>query len=167
MAVSPGNRWKGASGTIILKDIWKFNQQYAGNCDAYLYLLVQCATKTMNEAVVEGMGSVWALSAEGSRHLQLGPATQEAVIAYNAPQPWHPEAKAFCKNALNVFVGRYTDGPLKGQLKPWNFHHVDERTGRLNPNQMHGQVIHRHHGDPTNAAAFSQGHSRTFDPQCE
>ena len=41
---------------------------------------------------------------------------------------------AFCRNALNHMVGVYTDGPLKGQVKPWNFHHVDERSGRLAPN---------------------------------
>eukprot|EP00966_Prymnesium_polylepis_P219971 5088595-Prymnesium_polylepis.1 len=40
------------------------------------------------------MGSVWAASGEGVRHPQLTSSEKEVVIAYNGPQPWHPEAKA-------------------------------------------------------------------------
>eukprot|EP00966_Prymnesium_polylepis_P144256 3330903-Prymnesium_polylepis.1 len=49
--------------------------------------------------------------------------------------------------ALNEMVGTYTDGPLRGQRKPWNFHHIDERTARLTPDSLQGQVVKRHHKD--------------------
>ena len=102
-AASPGRRLKGASGTVIMKDLWADPElkKLTAGCEAYLYLWVHCATKTHNEAVVEAMGSKWDAAARDARHLHLKPATEEAVIAWSAPHPWHPEAAAFCTNALN------------------------------------------------------------------
>ena len=92
-AASPGRRWKGASGTVIMKDLWADPElkKLTAGCEAYLYLWVHCATKTHNEAVVEAMGSKWDAAARDARHLHLKPATEEAVIAWSAPHPWHPE----------------------------------------------------------------------------
>ena len=101
------------------------------------------------------MGSVWALTSAPSRHLKLEESTQEAVVAYNAPQPWHPEAGAFC-TARNHMVGTYSDGPLKGQRKPWNFHHVDQRSGRIAPEQK-GLVVARHYKDPLRLPSWAYG----------
>ena len=40
----------------------------------------------MCEAVVEGMGSVWDQSCDPVRHLSFENSTEEAVIAWSAPQ---------------------------------------------------------------------------------
>ena len=117
---SPGTRWKAAGGTIIMKDIWTQPKLISTHgVEDFLYLWVQCATKTLNEAVVEGMGSVWAKAAPPERHVLLERSEKEAVIAWSAPQPWHPEAGAragaFCTNALNHMFGFFTDGGSKGK----------------------------------------------------
>jgi hypothetical protein len=72
-AASPGRRWKGASGTVIMKDLWADPElkKLTAGCEAYLYLWVHCATKTHNEAVVEAMGSKWDAAARDVRHLHL------------------------------------------------------------------------------------------------
>ena len=59
-------RWAEASGTVIMADIFVDPQFYRG-CSDFLYLFQQCATKTMCEAVVEGMGSVWAKCTDPAR----------------------------------------------------------------------------------------------------
>ena len=141
-AASPGRRWKGASGTVIMKDLWADPElkKLTAGCEAYLYLWVHCATKTHNEAVVEAMGSKWDAAARDARHLHLKPATEEAVIAWSAPHPWHPEAAAFCTNALN----RHAGVNRNGKQKPWNFHHIDGRGRVVQPS---GLVVTRHHKD--------------------
>ena len=73
----------------------------------------------MCEAVVEGMGSMWDLCASDNRHLCLKSAAEEALVAWSAPQPWHPEAKTFINHSLNHLFGK-TPG---GDQKPWNFRH--------------------------------------------
>jgi hypothetical protein len=90
---------------VISTDIWKHPNRFAKDVDAYLYLWIFCATKTQNEAVVEGMGSVWAASGEGVRHLELASSEKEAVIAYSGPQPWHPEAKAISLDSNHFRIG--------------------------------------------------------------
>ena len=42
---------------------------------------------------------------------------KEAVISWNAPQPWHPEAEIFVAHALDYIFGG----------KDWNFTNVDKR----------------------------------------
>ena len=39
-AASPGRRWKGASGTVIMKDLWADPElkKLTAGCEAYLYL---------------------------------------------------------------------------------------------------------------------------------
>ena len=90
-------------------------------CSDYLYLFQHCATKTMCEAVVEGMGSVWAKCAEPERHAKFETHTQEAVVSWSAPQPWHPAAKTFINTALNHYF----------QGNQWNLSHTDSRAQRL------------------------------------
>ena len=60
------------------------------------------ATKSMCEAVVEGMGGVWDRC---DRQGNWVTATEEAVIAWNAPQPYHPVAVPFINRALENWGG--------------------------------------------------------------
>ena len=50
--------WKGASGVVIMKNVFTEQRFYVG-CEDYLYLWLHMACKSMCEAVVEGMGGVW------------------------------------------------------------------------------------------------------------
>ena len=59
--------WKGASGTVIMKDVFT-NPRFYMDCGDYLYLFQHCATKTMCEAVVEGMGGCWDRSSPADLH---------------------------------------------------------------------------------------------------
>ena len=83
--------------------------------DSFLYLFQHCATKSMCEAVIEGMGSVWDKAADPERHPAFEESSKEAVIAWNAPKPYMPEAKHLIKRALDNHFGD----------KPWNFTHTD------------------------------------------
>jgi hypothetical protein len=134
-------RWQGASGTVIMRDVFTKYRFYA-DVHAYLYVFQQCATKSMCEAVVEGMGSVWAASATKGRHPQFWSGSEEAVIAWSAPQPYHAEAGSFIKHSLNKCFGRHTSGALRGQLKSWDFTHTNARTEQTPAVQ--GQVMARH-----------------------
>ena len=71
-------------------------------CKNYLYLWTHMATKSMCEAVVEGMGGVWDRC---DRQGNWVTATEEAVIAWNAPQPYHPVAVPFINRALENWGG--------------------------------------------------------------
>ena len=51
-------RWTGASGTVIMRSVFT-EARFKDGCKEFLYLFQMMATKTRNEAVVEGMGSVW------------------------------------------------------------------------------------------------------------
>ena len=68
----------------------------------FLYFFSHCASKTMCEAVVEGMGGgVWDRSADARRHPHFETGVLEAVVAWNAPQPYHPEADVFIARSLD------------------------------------------------------------------
>ena len=75
------------------------------DCEGYLHLFAHCALKTMNEAVVEGMGSMWDASADAVRHPTFQESLEEAVIAWSAPQPFHPEAVPFVNRSLTHLYG--------------------------------------------------------------
>jgi hypothetical protein len=88
--------WKGASGTVILADVWKYKELHNG-CGDILYLIAHMASKSMCEAVIEGMGGVWSDCSGDKRHLSLQASAEEAMLSWSAPQPWHPEAVPFIK----------------------------------------------------------------------
>jgi len=90
----------------------------------------------MNEAVVEGMGSVWDASTEARRHQRFEVGVEEAVIAWTAPQPYHDEAEPFLTAALNRHFNN----------KPWNFVHTDMRL-RQKVFDGGSKVIARHRKD--------------------
>ena len=129
-------RWKDASGTVIMGDVFTTRSLYDG-CGLFLYLFQHCASKTMCEAVVEGMGSVWDASSGARRHQRFEVSVKEAVIAWTAPQPYQDVANPFLTAALN----RHFNG------KPWNFVHTDMR---LRQKHFDGgsKVIARHRKDP-------------------
>ena len=60
-------RWTGASGTVVMKDVFT-NERFYTDCVDFLYLFQHCATKSMCEAVVEGMGGCWDKSSPADRH---------------------------------------------------------------------------------------------------
>ena len=125
------SHWAGASGTVIMSDVFTQPRFYSGVAD-YLYLYSHCASKSMCEAVVEGMGGVWDRSADPRRHPAFETGVEEAVIAWSGPQPWHPEATVFISRAL---AHAFPNGWVK------EFVHQDERKDRLHVG--HGQVMDR------------------------
>eukprot|EP00310_Coccolithus_braarudii_P018015 CAMPEP_0183334074 /NCGR_PEP_ID=MMETSP0164_2-20130417/2787_1 /TAXON_ID=221442 /ORGANISM="Coccolithus pelagicus ssp braarudi, Strain PLY182g" /LENGTH=436 /DNA_ID=CAMNT_0025503143 /DNA_START=118 /DNA_END=1428 /DNA_ORIENTATION=- len=110
--------WHGQSGTAIMRTVYTEVKFYRGVGD-FLHLFKHMACKTANEAVVEGMGSVWDDSASPKRHLNFETGVKEAVICYNGPPPHRPEAKLFLHKSLNTY---FEGGPDK-----WNFAHEDKR----------------------------------------
>ena len=114
--------WRAASGVVIMKDVFTMERFYAGNED-FIYLFEHMACKTMCEAVIEGMGGEWDRSAPDSRHPDFDTGSETAVVAWNAPHPYHPAAVPFINHALNDVFGF----DAQGVPKPWNFQHVDHR----------------------------------------
>ena len=76
---------RATSSTVIMKTVFT-DARFSSCCKNYLYLWTHMATKSMCEAVVEGMGGVWDRC---DRQGNWVTATEEAVIARNAPQPYH------------------------------------------------------------------------------
>ena len=113
--------WEGASGTVIMHSVGTEPRFYEG-CGDFWYLFQHMACKTSNEAVVEGMGSEWDLCTSPTRHLAFDTGVKEAVVCYNGPPPYRPEAKPFLHRALNTY---FEGGPEK-----WNFEHEDKRFRR-------------------------------------
>ena len=101
------------------------------------------ASKTMCEAVVEGMGAMWDLCSSDNRHLSLQSAAEEALIAWSAPHPWHPEAVTFINHAINHMVGKDS----KGKQKTWNFTHNDT-WHKGSSSQARSQVVERLKQEP-------------------
>ena len=117
-----------------MRSVFTMPRFYSG-CHGYLHLFAHCALKTMNEAVVEGMGGVWDRAAEAGRHLSFEASVEEAVLAWSAPQPYHVEAVSFINDSLVK---------LFGDDWPQRFHHVNERVEQLNPwTQAGGMVVSR------------------------
>ena len=96
------------SGTVMMKAIWTDSELNVGLGDI-LYAFEQCALKIRNEAVVEGMGSIVNLHADGRRGLSSDAYVQEAFIHVNGPMI--DKVDGLVKEAL--------DRHFKG--KPWHF----------------------------------------------
>ena len=129
------SKWRGVSGTVIQADVFT-KAAFTTDCGDYLYLYQQMATKTCCEAVVEGMGSVWDQCTDPVRHPRFEVGAKEAVIAWNAPAAYLPEAEPFVSRALS----RHFKG------KPWNFTHTDMQ---LRQKVFNGgsKVVARHRRD--------------------
>jgi hypothetical protein len=101
---------KGAvhSGTVMMAAIFTDGKLYDGLGDI-LYVFEQCVLKIRNEAVVEGMGSIVNLHANGRRGLSADAYVQEAFIHVNGPMI--DKADGLVKEALDI---HFKD-------KPWHF----------------------------------------------
>ena len=89
-------------------------------------------TKTQNEAVTEGMGSVLDKHAEGHRHLSMDAYVQEAFIHWNGPTT--NECEGVLIAALNnLFKG-----------KERNFTHTDTRDDSRAISRIVSKVVDRH-----------------------
>ena len=129
-------RWSGASGTIIMKDVFMLPRFYDG-CQGYLHLFAHCALKSMNESVVEGMGGVWDRSSPDARHCTFDRSVEEAVVAWNGPWPYHAEAVPFISHSLAHLFG----------TSQWSSHfaHVNDRLAQTPAWAQHGgKVVGRH-----------------------
>ena len=118
---APFSKWKGASGIVLMKDVFTKARFYS-DCPDYLYLFKHCATKTICEAVVEGMGGCWDKCSPDDRHSNFESGIEEAVIAWSAPQPFHSEADPFIRKSLQTLFGEDYSS---------HFHHTDSRTNRI------------------------------------
>ena len=126
-------KWKGASGTVIMKNVFTEPRFYS-KCEDYLYLWLHMATKSMCEAVVEGMGGIWDRC---DRQGNWVTATKEAVIAWNTPKPYHPAATAFVARSLDHWSGgagkwhdRFTHHDMHHQEREFSKGVVMERKKR-------------------------------------
>ena len=98
-----------AHGKLLSSRVLLFVNEYLprfyDGCQRYLHLWLNCALKTLNEAVVEGMGGVWDRSSPDARHCAFEQSVKEAVVAWNGPRPYHQEAVPFINHALNHLFG--------------------------------------------------------------
>ena len=134
-APRPGfQSWNRAtSSTVIMKTVFT-DARFYSCCKNYLYLWTHMATKSMCEAVVEGMGGVWDRC---DRQGNWVTATEEAVIAWNAPQPYHPVAVPFINRALENWGGLNWED---------RFHHNDRsraQRGGIGASLQQGVVMSR------------------------
>ena len=104
-------------GVHIMKVIFTDARFYVG-CHDWLYLFNHCVLKIVNEAVVEGMGSVVDSHAIGKRGLSHDRYVKESIIDWNGPQSH--ECEGFLTAALNKH--------FKGE--DWNFTSSDESLAR-------------------------------------
>ena len=82
------------------------------------------ATKSMCEAVVEGMGGVWDRC---DRQGNWVTATLEAVVAWNTPKPYHPAAVAFINRSLDHWAGKA--GAWHDRFTHRDQHHIERHMG--------------------------------------
>ena len=102
------------------------------------------ATKSMCEAVIEGMGGMWDRCATDARHPEFATGAEEAVIAWSAPQPYHPAAVEFINHTMNDVFGFDNNG----KPKRWNLTHTDQASDHHIARAFSkSQVISRHKRD--------------------
>ena len=147
-APRPGfQSWNRAtSSTVIMKTVFT-DARFYSCCKNYLYLWTHMATKSMCEAVVEGMGGVWDRC---DRQGNWVTATEEAVIAWNAPQPYHPVAVPFINRALENWGGLNWED---------RFHHNDRsraQRGGIGASLQRGLVMTRKKAETQRTASASR-----------
>ena len=92
------SRWMGASGTVIMEDIWNTDTLHHGVPDV-MYLFAHMSLKIHNEAVCEGMGSIVDRHANSQRGLPMLMYVMKAFIHWNGPAT--QECEGFLKASLN------------------------------------------------------------------
>jgi len=119
--------WTGASGVKIMQSVFTEPRFYVGVED-YLYLWLHMASKSMCEAVVEGMGGVWDRVATDRRNVGFDTGVKESVLAWNAPQPYHASAEAFIARSLDHLFGGA--GKWKTHFTHNDRHHIERSLGQ-------------------------------------
>ena len=119
-------KWQGESGVVIMQSVFTEPRFYVGTED-YLYLWLHMASKSMCEAVVEGMGGIWDRCATDRRNVGFETGVVESVLAWNAPPPYHPSADAFIARSLEHLFGGA--GKWKKAFTHNDNHHIERAMG--------------------------------------
>ena len=106
-----------------MKNVFTEPRFYSG-CEDILYLWLHMATKSLCEAVVEGMGGVWDRS---NRHGNWETAVKETVVSWNAPSPYHPAAHFFINHSLDHAFGG--TGKWHNAFTHHDKHHIERAMG--------------------------------------
>ena len=107
--------WRGASGTVIMNDLFSASEArlHAG-IGQLLWLFQYFALKTANESVNESMGGTVDMHAVGRRHLSQRACEEEAFIHWNGPPLVN--ARPLLHRALSIHFADQFDGI-------WHFNH--------------------------------------------
>mmetsp|Transcript_15173 Transcript_15173/g.39051 ORF Transcript_15173/g.39051 Transcript_15173/m.39051 type:complete len:564 (+) Transcript_15173:268-1959(+) len=114
------------SGTVIQAEIMTVPAFYK-LCPGFMYMYVHCVLKICNEAVVEGMCSVVAKHATGTRGLIFDMYAKESIVDYNAPHRAH--STPFITKALDHYFGQKTYQRVK-PVDKWRFLRTDNNLWR-------------------------------------
>ena len=128
--------WSGASGTVIMKNVFTEPRFYSKVGD-FLYLWLHMATKSMCEAVIEGMGGVWDRS---NRHGSWETAIEEAVVAWNSPQHPHRWPSPSSTTHSTISSKGRANGMSHDKFTHQDNTHIERRVGS-------GVVMARHKKD--------------------
>ena len=121
-----------ASGTVIMKDLFTVPALHR-DLEDILYVFTHLALKIVNEAVVEGMGSMISMHGDKSRGRLRQELTEiEALVHYNFPPLAHPGSEAIIREALNH---RFEGGK-------WHFTQAHRPESTLYSNRS--KVLRRH-----------------------
>ena len=89
------------SGTVIMKDLFTV-PELRRDLEYILYVFNHLILKIVNEAVVEGMGSMMSMHGDKLRGCLRQELTEiEALVHYNFPPLSHPGTEAIIREALN------------------------------------------------------------------
>mmetsp|Transcript_13174 Transcript_13174/g.34089 ORF Transcript_13174/g.34089 Transcript_13174/m.34089 type:complete len:222 (-) Transcript_13174:129-794(-) len=114
------------SGTVIQAEIMT-DPAFYKLCPGFMYMYVHCVLKICNEAVVEGMCSVVAKHATGTRGLIFDMYAKESIVDYNAPHRAH--STPFITKALDHYFGQKTYQRVK-PVDKWRFLRTDNNLWR-------------------------------------
>jgi hypothetical protein len=139
------------SGTVIMKDLFKVEALHTGLGDI-LYLFNHGVLHILNEAVVEGMGSMVSLHGDKTRGRLRQELTEiEALVHYNFPPLSHPASESIIKEVLNHHFGLDKDGAQK----PWHFKQESDN-GQRSIYAARSKVLRRHDVEPAKHAFMVQ-----------
>ena len=91
-------------GTEIMRVIF-MEERFHKDCHDWLYIFNHCVLKTVNEAVVEGMGSIVDKHAYPKRGLSQDRYVKESIIDWNGPQTHECEG-FLCAALINILKER-------------------------------------------------------------
>ena len=135
------------SGVVIMKDLFTVEALHVGLGDI-LYVFNHGVLHILNEAVVEGMGSMVSLHGDKTRGRLRQELTEiEALVHYNFPPLSHPASERIIEEVLNHHFGKDKDGAQK----PWHFKQTSDN-GQRSIFSTRGKVMRRHDAAPAKHA---------------